>query len=337
MGPEVLIVALESTPGGGEPVCGAVDNAGWLCTSVLERTGNRELAQVADAFVARPLTAAFILLGAFLVNALIRRAISRLVCRLEDDPLGRTVRSRVGRAVLDAANASSRARRVQRAETVGALLRSLSTLVVWTFAILIALGELGLNLGPLIAGAGIIGVAVGFGSQSLVRDFLSGIFMTVEDQYGVGDIIDVGSVSGTVESVSLRTTRLRDVEGVVWHVPNGEIRRVGNKGQHWSRSLLDVPLAHDTEVGWAIEVIQEVADGLSGDPDWKDQILERPEVWGLERFDADGLAVRVVVKTAPLAQWKVSRELRQRLKENFDTRGIEVPQTTISIRNQTET
>ena len=139
-------------------------------------------------------------------------------------------------------------RRALRAETIGAVLRSLVGALIWATAIVMILNTLSVNLAAIGVGASIIGVAIGFGAQSLVRDFISGLFMLAEDQYGVGDVIDTGEATGTVEGVSLRTTRLRDVEGVVWHIPNGEIRRIGNMSQQWSRALLDVPVAYDADI-----------------------------------------------------------------------------------------
>ena len=184
------------------------------------------------------------------------------------------------------------------------------------------LGEVGIDLGPLLAGAGVLGVAIGFGSQSLVRDFLSGTFILVEDQFGVGDIVDVGEASGTVEAVSLRTTRLRAIDGTVWHVPNGEIRRVGNMSQHWSRALLDIEVAYDTVVEHARSVIKRVADAVWAEDDG---VLEEPELWGVEQLGANGVMLRLVVKTTPSQQWRVSRELRERIKVAFDEEGIEIP------------
>jgi small-conductance mechanosensitive channel len=189
-------------------------------------------------------------------------------------------------------------------------------------AVLTVLGEFGVNLGPLIAGAGIAGVALGFGAQSLVKDFLSGIFMLVEDQFGVGDIVDVGEASGLVEGVSLRTTRLRDVEGTVWHVPNGEIHRVGNKSQQWSRALLDVQVAFETDVDQATRVIKAAADEVWHSEEVGPSVLEEPEVWGVEGFGPTGIAIRLVVKTQPADQWKVLRELRSRIKVALDREGI---------------
>jgi small conductance mechanosensitive channel len=187
------------------------------------------------------------------------------------------------------------------------------------------LGELGLNLGPLIAGAGIAGVALGFGAQTLVRDFLAGIFMLVEDQFGVGDVVDVGGVSGVVEGVSLRVTRLRDVEGVVWHVPNGEIKRVGNKSQDWSRAVLDVQVVHGTDLGRAQEVLRSVAAGMRDDDRWSSIILEEPEVWGVESVGSVGITLRLVLKTRPADQWDVQRDLRRRINDAFIDAGIQVP------------
>jgi small-conductance mechanosensitive channel len=266
-------------------------------------------------------TAVLILAAAWVANRLVRRAIRRMVEHMTDDG---------GLAALRAPTALARTgeipslRRVQRAETVGALLKSVASFGIWTLAGLMALGTLGLDLGPLIAGAGIVGVAVGFGSQNLVRDFISGIFMLMEDQYGVGDVVDAGPATGTVEGVGLRTTRLRDVNGTLWHIPNGEIRRVGNRSQGWARALVDVEVAYSTDLDDATRTIERVANDLYANPHWAPRILETPEVWGVEELGPDGIRVRLVAKTRPLEQWKVARELRARLKVAFDQAGIEV-------------
>jgi small-conductance mechanosensitive channel len=272
-------------------------------------------------YAAQPATALLILVVAWVANRLVRRAIRRLVASMSEDR---------GLAALRAPSALSRTgeipslRRVQRAETVGALLASVASFGIWTLAGLMALGTLGLDLGPLIAGAGIVGVAVGFGSQNLVRDFISGIFMLMEDQYGVGDVVDAGPAAGTVEGVGLRTTRLRDVDGTLWHIPNGEIRRVGNRSQGWARALVDIEVAYTTDLDDATRTIEEVAHKLYVDEQWAPKILEQPEVWGVEELGPDGIRVRLVAKTRPLEQWKVARELRARLKVAFDQAGIEV-------------
>jgi moderate conductance mechanosensitive channel len=190
------------------------------------------------------------------------------------------------------------------------------------------------NLGPPIAGAGIAGVAIGFGAQSLVKDFLAGIFMLVEDQFGVGDIIDVGDVSGTVEAITLRTTRLRDVHGTVWHISNGAILRVGNQSQQWARALLDVEVAYGTDLDRAEEVIRRVATDLWREPAWSGKLLEAPEVWGVERVEPEVVALRLVVKTRPASQFPVVRELRRRLADAFVDAGLAMrsPQSTDWVR-----
>jgi moderate conductance mechanosensitive channel len=209
-----------------------------------------------------------------------------------------------------------------RAETIGAVLRSLASLFIWATAVLMILQDLGVNLAAIGVGASIIGVAIGFGSQALVRDFLSGIFMLIEDQYGVGDVIDTGEATGTVEGVSLRTTRLRDAEGTVWHVPNGEIRRVGNKSQQWSRVILDVAVAYSADVARASQVIQDVAAAMATDSEYGPAITGEPELWGVEAVEAERVLIRLAVKTVPLEQWRVARALRERLKAALDEAGI---------------
>lgn len=214
-------------------------------------------------------------------------------------------------------------RRAQRARTIGSVLSSLTTGVIGVTVVLAVLGEIGIDLAPLLAGAGVVGVAVGFGAQTLVKDFLSGIFLIAEDQYGVGDVIDLGAgTSGTVEAVGLRVTRLRSVDGTVWYVRNGDVVRVGNRAQGWARAVLD------TEVGWGEDVervqalLAGVGEAFAADPAWREEVLEPPEVWGVESLSTDTVVVRLVVKTAPLQQWRVSRELRRRIKVCFDEAGI---------------
>jgi small conductance mechanosensitive channel len=174
-------------------------------------------------------------------------------------------------------------------------------------------------------------VALGFGAQSLVKDFLSGMFMLMEDQFGVGDVIDTGvaggssTVTGTVEGVSLRTTRLRDIDGVVWHVPNGTILRVGNKSQQWSRAVVDVPVTFQTDAAAASEVIRTVSEGVWHDPDFASTILAEPTVLGVESLAPGRVVIRVVARTRPQEQWRVERELRARIKAALDEAGIALP------------
>ncbi len=262
-----------------------------------------------------------VVLLALLLRALLHRAIDRVVERAATRPaVPESLRQR-----LDVSAAVAVERRRQRAETIGTVLRSVASIVVATVAGTTVLGELGVDLGPILASAGIVGVALGFGAQNLVKDFLNGIFMILEDQYGVGDAVDLGEASGIVEAVGLRATRLRSVDGTVWHVRNGEILRVGNMSQGWSRALLDVEVAYGTDIAHAQRVIKQVADDVWHGETVGSFVLDEPELWGVETLGADGIALRLVVKTAPLEQWKVARELRQRLKDAFDAEGIEIP------------
>jgi len=259
---------------------------------------------------------------ALVLRALVHRAIQRVVRRAISAP---TVPETLRQRLVDQGPIIAAERRRQRSETVGSVLRSVASITIFGVAFATVLGELGIALGPVLASAGIIGVAVGFGAQNLVKDFLSGIFMILEDQYGVGDAIDVGEATGVVEAVALRTTRLRSVDGTVWHVRNGEILRVGNMSQGWSRALLDISVAYDTDVALASSVLKQVADDVWHSVAFGGSILEEPEVWGVENLGIDGMAIRLVVKTAPLEQWKVARELRHRIKDAFREAGIEIP------------
>ncbi|MGQ0629597.1 MAG: mechanosensitive ion channel family protein [Sporichthyaceae bacterium] len=312
------------------------ESKGTLCRWVYDNFGQNEtLAESSDWLIAKPAKILAILAVAWLIRRVIHRAIKRMCHRIADGApqlnFGR------GRSHGEDSPSGTLAheRRQQRAATVSSVLRSISTGVIYAVAILMALAELGLNIGPLIASAGIIGVALGFGAQSLVKDFLSGIFMVIEDQYGVGDVCDLGDATGTVEAVGLRVTRLRDVHGTVWYVRNGEILRVGNKSQGWARAVVDVDIAYGEDIGRVRQLMLDVAMELYHDPEFSALFMEEPEVWGVEALGADAVVVRVVVKTVPLKQWNVSRLLRERIKAAFDEAGVEIPftQRTVWVRN----
>jgi moderate conductance mechanosensitive channel len=323
-----------------QAACG--EDVSIVCRLALEWTGRQRTAEIVDTLRRTPLRIVLIVFVAYVLYRLVNRGIERFVQSMSgEQPASRRLKrrlrnSRIGDRlsgrVVDTGVVSLRS--AARAQTIGLVLRSIASVVIWAIAVTTILGELGINLGPIIASAGIVGVALGFGAQSLVKDFLSGIFMLIEDQYGVGDIVDVGEASGTIEAVSLRTTKLRDVNGIVWHVPNGQILRVGNMSQQWARALLDVSVAYATDIEMAQRVIKEVADGLWRDADWVGQILEEPEVWGVEMFGPDSVDIRLVVKTLPSQQFKILRELRKRLKAAFDDHGIEIPfpQRTVWVR-----
>jgi small-conductance mechanosensitive channel len=300
------------------------DKASAACLFVFHRTNNEVLARSADWLVTRPPKILLILVLAYVASRVLSSAIRRFVDGVERSSVRRGL-SQPGESASLFATGHLGDRAHQRAETLAAVLRSLGRAVIWTVAGLTILGEFAINLGPLLAGAGIVGIAVGFGAQTLVRDFLSGMFMLIEDQFGVGDVIDAGEASGVVEGLSLRTTRLRDVEGTVWHIPNGEIKRVGNKSQEWSRAVLDIQVAHGTDLSRAEEVIKEVADRVWRDDRWSTSVIEEPEVWGVQGMGATGITIRLVVKTRPGDQDRVLRALRSAISDAFREAGIQVP------------
>ena len=307
------------------PACEGEDQ---LCNYVLDLTGDAWLAAAADWLIAKPIVILLMFLGALLVRWLLFKLIGRLVARAATGVVPPVTHSRFGRAQVEQPDRTARlaaARRSQRAETMGGVLRSITSFVVFTLVGIMALSEVGVNVGPLIAGAGIVGVALGFGAQSLVRDFLSGIFMIFEDQYGIGDVVDLGDAIGSVEAVTLRVTRLRDINGTVWYVRNGEILRVGNMSQNWARTVLDISVAYGEDLERVRTVLAEVCHELWETEDFGHDILEEPEVWGVQDLSADGILVRVALKTAPLEQWAIARELRRRIKDRFDAEGIEIP------------
>jgi len=317
--------------------CTEADN-NW-CDMAYNLTGSEWFAHAADWLIAKPLS----ILGLILLGLAARWALHRLVDRISNrasegvlpQSLGKGKIGRASERVLSSGSASA-ARRVQRAKAMGSLLKSIVTGVLFAMITIMVIAELGYDVAPLIASAGVIGVALGFGAQSLVKDFLSGIFMIFEDQYGVGDVIDAGEASGTVEAVSLRITRLRDVDGTVWYVRNGEIIRIGNMSQNWARTVLDIPVSYSEDLYRVRSVLKDVAHGLWEDEEYKHVIIEEPEIWGVERLDPESVAVRVTLKTAPMEQWGVAREMRERIKARFDYEGIVIPLPQRVIWNQAE-
>jgi small-conductance mechanosensitive channel len=305
--------------GAAEP-CGP-NRREWLCHWVDNWTNNRTATDVAR-WLSPWLSIALIALAAFLANRLGRRLVRRAVRRWEESGHFATVRKRAPLRVFESTAPISIARRHQRAETIGAGLASFVTIFVWIIAIVWMLAVLGVDAATLLTSAGLIGVALAFGAQNLLRDLISGTFIIFDDQLGVGDVVDLGLASGTVEEVTLRSTRLRDVEGVAWHVPNGEIHRVGNKSQQWSRAVVDVPISSRADVDRAREVITTTAEELMHDAAWRARILDAPEVWGVESFTIDAVTIRLVVKTAPGEQFALGRELRTRISRALRAAGI---------------
>lgn len=213
----------------------------------------------------------------------------------------------------------------QRANAIGSLLKSVTSVTIWAIAVLTILPLLGIDIAPLLASAGVIGVALGFGAQTLVKDYLSGIFMIVEDQFGVGDVIDVGDVVGTVEEVALRYTRLRDLSGVVWYVRNGEILRVGNRSQGWTLAIVDIPVGYNENIDRVREIVDLVGVDMDEDPAYDDMLLSAPKFAGVESVSGEAVVVRIVAKAAPEKQVPLARAIRERVKTAFDRAGVTVP------------
>jgi moderate conductance mechanosensitive channel len=250
---------------------------------------------------------AVILLLAFVafrvLSALIRSVLGREI--EEDDPIVKRTRE-------------------QRMQTLASLLANVAGVVIFMVALLTALGTF-LDIGPLLASVGVFGLAVSFGAQSLVKDVISGTFLLIEGQFGVGDIVRVGDVSGLVEKITIRTTILRDAHGVVHIIPNGSISRVSNMTKNWSRAVLDIGVAYKENVDRVIDVLRDVGRELRADPEWAPLILEDCEVLGVDSFGDSAVVIRMNAKTLPLKQFPVARELRRRIKNRFDAEGIEIP------------
>jgi small-conductance mechanosensitive channel len=283
----------------GRDTPGAVEDS--YLYKLFEKLGLSDLlAETAAYFV----TILLILVGAMVVSRvgsrLARRSIESVVARSRLEPTPRST---------------------SRARTLAGVAASVVRIVVFSLATLMILDTLQINLGPFLAGASIVGVALGFGAQSLVRDFLSGFFILAEDQYGVGDTVTIAEVLGTVEEVSLRTTRLRGMDGTVWYVPNGEIRKVGNSAKDWSRAIVDVLVPPEADINAATAAIAEELRAVPPD-EWAETVLEAPEVLGVEAMGPDGWTVRVAARTTPDARARVVRELRTRIASRLQNEGV---------------
>ena len=294
-----------------------------LCSWVFEQTETQWLANSSYVFVVKPLRIIAIIVIAMVIRWLLHRGISRLTAttsRAAMPALLKPLRERADKQEA-ADNTFIPERRRQRAEAIGSVLRSFVTAVVFTMAVLLVMGELGFNLGPLLASAGIVGVALGFGAQSLVKDLIAGLFMLLEDQYGVGDSVDLGDAVGVVETVGLRVTTVRDMRGVLWYIRNGEIIRVGNKSQGWAMVVIDIPIGFVNSEE-ATTVLRQAALALAEEPEHATEFLEPPDVIGVEQLTVDGAVIRTIAKTTADGQPIVQRELRRRLTEALETSGI---------------
>jgi small conductance mechanosensitive channel len=317
-----LITALAALPAADpSPTPSCLDDP--ICRGAYDLTGSVWFAESSYVFVVKPARIILIILVALLIRYLLHRTINRLVRTTASGAVPtilKPLREKLPAAVHEAATVFPERRR-QRAEAIGSVLRSSVTVAVSSVAVLLILGELGFNLAPLLASAGIAGIALGFGAQSLVKDLLAGLFMLIEDQYGVGDTVDVGEATGVVEAVGLRITTIRDARGVLWYIRNGEIVRVGNKSQGWAVVIVDIPIGF-AGVEEATAVLRQAAAALAEDPEYSADFLEPAEVLGVEQITVDGAVVRTIAKTPADAQFRAGREMRRRLTDALEKSGI---------------
>lgn len=269
-----------------------------------------------------PIRILAILVGAVVARSLLLLTVKRAI---------KSIISGMNGKAAAAAGLVQNARVVQRAQTLGSVLSNFITWTVVLVAVSSVLSELGVAVGALVAGAGILGAAVGFGAQSLVRDLISGLFIVFEDQYGVGDSVDLGQATGVVESVGLRVTQVRDVSGVLWYVRNGEVVRVGNQSQGWSRVVLDIPISYSAPIDKAREVILEAAKSIASDKTFSKQLQGQPEIWGIELLSGEQVVLRLVQQVGPSHADEVARELRARIKTSLDANQISLANTKTPI------
>lgn len=247
---------------------------------------------------------ALILIGALVARAVLLASVKRVVRGVVTGVKSKNPVKESEQSPLE------KARVVQRTRTIGSVLGNFITWGISLVAVIMVLGELGVAVGGLIAGAGILGAALGFGAQSLVRDLISGLFIVFEDQFGVGDSVDVGEAKGVVETVGLRVTQIRDVEGTLWYVRNGEIIRVGNKSQGWNRVVIDVALEAGTDIAKARKALENAAISLSKNVDLKNELQGVAEVWGVQDFNGNQVVLRIVQQVAPKSVDTIGRALR---------------------------
>lgn len=234
------------------------------------------------------------------------------------------IASMLERAVHGGQGVSQEAAR-KRKETLSRVLENTVKVVVILMGSLMALSEIGVNVGPMIAAAGVAGLAFGFGGQYLIRDIISGLFILIENQYRVGDVVCFGDTCGLVESINLRLTVLRDLDGTVHHVPNGEVKVASNLSKYYSRVNLNVGVSYASDLEKVIVVVNRVGAEMSEDPAWKDMILSPPQFLRVDDFADSAVMIKILGDTKPLKQWDVTGELRKRLKIAFDREGIEIP------------
>lgn len=275
-----------------------------------------------------PIRILLILLGAVLSRWILMLLVARAVRSVE---AGSRIKLKIASQLPDELSPLANARLVQRTKTMGSVLNNFITWTVVILALTMVLSELGVAIGALAAGAGLVGAGIGFGAQSLIKDLISGLFIVAEDQYGVGDSVNLGEISGSVESVGLRVTQVRDVDGALWYVRNGEILRVGNHSQGWARAVVDIALDYNTDIQKAKRVIEDTAAQVVSAPGNTEKVLGEPDVWGVHLLNGDQVVIRLVQKTKQGKADDIARDLREALKGNLDAAGIALASAKQSI------
>ncbi|NEN06585.1 mechanosensitive ion channel [Diaminobutyricibacter tongyongensis] len=264
-----------------------------------------------------------IIVGAFLLAWILRVVIRRVVRQIVNG-VKKTQNVQDTQAI--AASPLAAVRVVQRTRTIGTVLSNVVNVTIGIIAVILIINTAAPTaLGSLALLTAALGAGLGFGAQNIVKDVLNGLFMVMEDQLGVGDIVDLGSATGVVEAVGIRVTQVRDVNGTLWFVRNGEILRVGNMSQGWARVIIDLAVPYDTDVEAVQAKMLETANALATSPKWRSRIIEKPEIWGLESISEDALVIRIVMKSRTTARDDVARELRMRLKEALDEMDVRLP------------
>jgi small conductance mechanosensitive channel len=308
---------------------GCEDTETAVCDLVLELTGSQTAADVADLVVGKPIRILLILGIAWFLTRLVRRGGRRIA--------DWAVRGATKKAEAEGKELSEdrRLRIEERAETIRRAARSIAVAVIWSVAGLLVLAELGVNLFPLLAAAGIAGLAIGLGAQSIVKDYLRGVSLLVENQLAIGDEVDLGEASGIVEDLNLSTTTVRDTDGNLWYVPNGQIDRVMNRSQLWSRALVDVRIAYDADIARVKAVVEKAADELGQEPQWSDLFLGASEAPYVQELAADAVVVRIALRVRRERIREVERELRERVKRALDDASIslQLPQQVVQVRS----
>jgi small-conductance mechanosensitive channel len=315
-----------ATPDAVSP-CGA--NPGMWCDTTYSLTHTVWLSKLAQSVLGPAVAILVIVVVAVLLRWAVHRAITKMAGDAATGRVPALLRPLKERAAGRLQGSGLSERRAQRARTIGSLLKSVASLVIYGIAFVLALTKLGINVAPIIASAGVVGVAVGFGAQNLVKDFLSGIFMMLEDQYGVGDVIDCGTASGTVEAVGLRITTLRDVEGTVWYVRNGIITAVGNSTQRFAVAVVDVPIGYSSDIEQAGEIAEKAARDAVARLPLSEDVLDQVEMLGVQSLTHEAITLRVTVKTKPGRQFAVRRALTAELIGALDAAGVPAPMAAV--------